>query len=286
MSTLPLPIEALNDRHRDEVIAFFATDVETNLFQITLAEDGDLKTARRGNWLGARAADGALRAVLVARFPVEGGPALSVVPAGDPAACLLLGQQVIRRGGARMLIGERTACDATWLGMGRPWFRIAYDQRLFVCRKAAAGPRVPIRPADVSDVPDLVGMHRGLLVEDLQIPEDHIDPTAQFLRLREHVEKGRYFVVDGGTVEFPLRYCIDIGEPTTRGTQVGGTFVPPPFRGKGVATAATRALLDHLLGDRGLPLVTLHANEANSPALACYERAGFSSATPFRLMAR
>ena len=43
--------------------------------------------------------------------------------------------------------------------MGRPDYRISYDQRLYVCRQPSDGPRLPVEPATTDDVLDLVPMH-------------------------------------------------------------------------------------------------------------------------------
>ena len=67
------------------------------------------------------------------------------------------------------------------------------------------------------------------------------------------------------------------------GAQLGGTYVWPEDRGRGIATRAVRGLVGTLRSE-GLPRVTLHVHEANTPAVRCYVAAGFRPHAPFRLM--
>ncbi len=174
-----------------------------------------------------------------------------------------------------------------WLGMKKPWFRISYDQRLYVCSEASEGPSLPVEPARTEDVADLVPMHARMLEEDLQVPRDQIDPLAQWAQLQRVVTGNRMWVVRAEDALWPLQFCIDIGDPSSRGTQVGGTYVPDIYRGQGVATRAMRGICRHLLeGDQKLPYVTLHVHERNHAAVRCYENAGFRKAAAFRLMVR
>lgn len=286
MPALHPPVVPLDASHHDELVAYFSRDVTAHVFELGLLSRGELASAARGTWTACRAADGALRAVLYARRPLEGGPALSAVPSGEPAAAAILGQRLRRRGGARMVVGARAACDGLWLGMDRPWFRIAYDQRLYVCTAVADGPRLPVVRARPSDVEDLVPMHTEMLREDLGVPPDTIDRFAQWAQLHRTVSAGRMLVVRGTDPDHPLRFCIDVGEPSHHGAQVGGTYVPPAHRGRGVATAAMRGVCHHLLHELDVPRVTLHVHEQNGAAVRCYTRAGFVPDAAFRLMVR
>jgi len=280
------PVVPLQERHLDELVDFLEADPVANLHLLALVDRGSLSQDARGTWTAVRHASGRLRAVLYMRRSLDGGAALSAVPVGEPAACTILGQRLRRRGGSRLLVGDRAACDATWIGMGKPWFRISYDQRLYVCTDIPEGPRLEVEPARPSDVADLVPMHARMLEEDLQVPRDQIDPLAQWAQLQRVVSVGRMFVVRSEDSLDPLKFCIDIGDPSQRGTQVGGTYVPDGYRGQGVATRAMRAICAMLLGERGVPYVTLHVHENNLPAVRCYEGSGFRPATAFRLMVR
>lgn len=287
MSAPPLPpVVPLQAHHHDELVAWFSRDPASHVFQLNQLERGSLESDRRGTWIATRAADGSLRAVLHVRWPIDGGPAQNAVPAGEPAACTILGQRLRRRGGSRMVVGERAACDALWLGMDKPWFRIAYDQRLYTCTAVTDGPMLAVERAKPGDVDALVPMHTDMLREDLGVPPDTIDRFAQWAQLHRSVSTGRILVVRSTDPHNPLRFCIDIGDPASAGAQVGGTFVPAVFRGKGVATAAMRGVCRFLFDHHDCPRVTLHVHEENRAAVKCYERAGFVKDAAFRLMVR
>ena len=280
------PVVILESQHQKEVEDFLARDPTAHVYQLAQLERDSLAQERRGTWTACRSDSGKLRAVLYCKWPIQRGPALNALPAGEPAACGLLGQRLARRGGTRLVVGARAACDALWLGMRKPWFRIAYDQRLYVCDAVPEGPTLPVEPARLMDVEDLVPMHSQMLHEDLRIPLESIDEFAQWTSLHRGVSTGRYLVVRGGTVDEPLRFCIDIGTMGSAGTQVGGTFVPKTWRGQGIASAAMRGVVRYLLEERNLPCVTLHVHEENHPAVRCYERAAFKATGAFRLMVR
>lgn len=286
MPALHPPVSALEARHHDELAAWLAQSPAAHVFQLNQLECGSLDADRRGTWLAGRTPDGRLRAVVHARWSVDGGPALNAVPSGEPAGCEMIGQRLLRLGGSRMVVGDRAACDALWRGMRKPWFRIAYDQRLYDCTAVAEGPVLPVERARPSDVETLVPMHTAMLREDLGVAEASIDRFAQWAQLHRSVTRGRMLVVRGGTPDHPLRFCIDIGEPAAAGAQVGGTFVPEPFRGKGVATAAMRGVCAHIFAEHDVPRVTLHVHEENRGAVRCYEKAGFVADAAFRLMVR
>jgi hypothetical protein len=79
-----------------------------------------------------------------------------------------------------------------------------------------------------------------------------------------------------------LVFKIDLGSTCSQGAMVGGTYVVPELRQRGLCGRAMRGVLEDLLQEH--PCVTLHLNEANAPAVGCYERAGFQRDVAMRLM--
>ena len=59
-------------------------------------------------------------------------------------------------------------------------------------------------------------------------------------------------------------------------------YTPPRLRGHGYATRGLAGMCSLLLKKH--PLITLHVNEENAPAVKLYERLGFARAAPFRLI--
>jgi uncharacterized protein len=62
--------------------------------------------------------------------------------------------------------------------------------------------------------------------------------------------------------------------PTPRGIRVGPVYTPPPFRGRGYASACVAAL-SQLLIDRGYAFCCLYADLANPTSNRIYQRIGY-----------
>jgi predicted GNAT family acetyltransferase len=68
------------------------------------------------------------------------------------------------------------------------------------------------------------------------------------------------------------------------GSGIGGIYTVPDARGKGLAQRATAELARIALADG--PVVTLHVDPANAPAIRAYQKAGFRAVGKFRLTFR
>jgi GNAT superfamily N-acetyltransferase len=232
-------------------------------------------------WVGVTDGQGCLRAAAYVRRDVAGGPATMCSPAGDPDAGAELGLRIALDGGTWILVGERELADEIWRGMGKPAFRIAFDQRHYACTAALPGPQLPLCRATTADGQELARAYLEMLAEDLGITPDRLDADAVLERTLQRISIGHSWLARNDTGE--LQFTVDLSPCGRWGAQVGGTYVPPTFRGKGFSTAAIRALCNLHLPSAG-PL-TLHVNEANQPAVACYERVGFVRGPALRLFA-
>ena len=166
-----------------------------------------------------------------------------------------------------------------WSGLGRPGYRVQQRHRVYACRAPSDGPRETLRLAEPKDTEQLAHMHHQLLIEDLQMPPERLDPQRHRELVERRIAAGSTLVVARGS---ELLFCGDVGTQRAQGAQVGGIFVPIQHRGQGIATRAMRALCQRLLAE--LPCVTLHVNETNAPAVRCYVRSGFEATTPYCLM--
>jgi ribosomal protein S18 acetylase RimI-like enzyme len=263
-----------------EARALLARDPVTNLFLLDKLDKSRFTAHPRDRWIGVRDPTGRLTALAYTARETVGRPADTTVPWGDPAHCPALGARIGQEGGSRMLVGPRAACDAVWAGLGRPTPRRHHDQRLYVADQAPAGPHLPVRRATLGDVAALTEMQAGMLGEDLGIARDDLDLDILAERVEEKVAAGSTWVV---REDDRLVFVVSVGFRTAGGAQLGGTYVWPVDRGRGIATRAVRGLVGALLAD-GLPRVTLHVHEANTPAVRCYVAAGFRPHAPFRLM--
>lgn len=181
----------------------------------------------------------------------------------------------------RLLVGPRAASDAlfaTWMPGVRP--RVFYDQHLYVYDDVPPPVEVAgFRPGR-SDEWRQVARNAALMEqEDLGFNPTDTDPELHARVVRARLADGRTWVVER---DQRLVFQINVGTATAEGCQVGGTWVPPEDRGKGLATAGMRALCRALVPRH--QFITLHVNEANTPAVRVYEKTGFERYAPFRLI--
>lgn len=179
-----------------------------------------------------------------------------------------------------MMVGPRAACDRIWSRWARdvaPFRRI--DQRLYACEERPDGGGEPVRRARSLDVPVLTDFARQMQIEDLGQDPAALDPERHAREVRERVDRGRTWVMEH---EGEVSFVVSVGTITSAGCQLGGTFVPRHLRGRGIATQGMRAVTRHLLDHHAA--VTLHVNEANAPAVRCYERVGYRRRAPYRII--
>jgi GNAT superfamily N-acetyltransferase len=248
------------------------------LHRLERAEAGDVPAELVERWVGVHDGAALVTAALVRRS-APGEPATMCCPAGAAEGGHPLGARIALEGGALIMVGPRAVTDACWWGMGRPPFRVAFDQRLWVAGAPSAGPTLPVGPAMRADLDALVEMELGMLAEDLGISPDRVDLEVLEVRVLQRIEAGK--VVVSRPPKGPPVFTIDVARCGPSGAQLGGTYVSPAWRGHGICARAVRSLLG-LLHAEGR-LTTLHVNEANEAAWRSYAKAGFVEDEPFRL---
>ncbi len=179
-----------------------------------------------------------------------------------------------------MVVGPRAECDTLWSAWSELPAQRSYDQRLYVCTEPPKGlDPTGFRQARLDEAPVVAHNSGQMEQEDLGRNPHEADPEMHTRVVRDRIEAGRTWVIEqDGSIVFQ----INVGTQTALGCQVGGTWVPPDHRGQGLATIGMRAVCRLLLRDH--PRITLHVNEANTPAVVVYERSGFVRDAPFRLM--
>lgn len=270
----------LDNGHHALVKDFLERRPRVNLFLLGVLWRYGLQHTDDSLWLGAFDGQGTLRAVVFAPGGAPGGgPAGTAVPDGEAGPCELLGVELGRRGGTHMVVGPRGPADALWTGLGDPPARVRYDQRLYVASGDLGTVGLAVERARAADIPLLADYAGEMMREDLGADPRQVDPSGHYLRVKARVGRGSSWVHRReGTVAF----VVDVGTDVPLGAQVGGTYVPPAFRGQGIAREGMRAVAARLL--HRVPLVTLHVNEANTAAVRCYEGAGFVRDAAFRLI--
>lgn len=206
---------------------------------------------------------------------------LAVPFAPDPADAERLGAHLRRQHNPSLLVGPREACDALW----RRWAPAArprrhYDQRLYVLDVAPEGADPPgFRRGVVEDARSIVPQSAAMEREDLGVDPQVESPFGHTSAVLERLQGGRTWVI---AEDRAIVFQINVGTQHSLGCQVGGTYVPPARRGEGLATRGLAATCRRLLQRH--PRVTLHVNEANTPAVRVYEKIGFVRDAAYRLV--
>ncbi len=267
----------LDDAHAAAVEELLLTDPVVNLYLLGMLDAAPLS---RATWVGVPDGDGLRAAALVV-------PDRIVVPyAPDPEDAAAMGRALGRLRPPRVAVGPREATDALWAAWagppaaGRTPLAAHYDQRLYATTTPAAEAR-PLRRATLQELDVLTAQADAMELEDLGRSPLAEDADAFRANVRRRVEEGRLYVIEeDGEIVFQIH----VGTITPWGVMVGGTYVPPTHRGRGLGVAGMRALSGRLLPRHGR--ITLHVREDNLPAVRAYERVGYAPVAPFRLLRR
>lgn len=181
----------------------------------------------------------------------------------------------------RMIVGPRATVEAFWRRI-EPWHRaprIVRDVQplLAIDREHLRdGPRtVRVRLAHPSE-------WRAVADNSAQMIEQELAYSPRTAAedfntgVRQMIGRGLWWV---GETDGELCFFCNAGPCSESTLQLQGIWTPPSLRGKGLATAALRALCDELLG--AYPTLSLYVNGFNAPALALYDRVGFYRAGEF-----
>lgn len=256
----------------DSLRRCLAADPIQNVFPLGFL---DASSLQRGLWWGfVQHAEVRAAALLV--------PSRLVVPwSPNPSHAAEIGRALRDRSPPCLTVGPRDACDALWgtFAHGQAPDRY-YHQRLYVCRTRALPVDIPgFRAARPDEWRTLARYASAMEIEDLGRDPAALDPDAHESVVRERIRNERTWLIErAGEIVF----TINVGLWTTTACQVGGTYVPPAHRGRGLAKQGMRALVSYLRTK--FPAVTLHVNEQNLPAVRTYEATGFERAAPFRLI--
>lgn len=263
----------LGVEHEAAVRELLSADPVQNLFLLAFLDSASLK---RGFWWGILENDQprSIALWIPERLVVPWAPI-----ATDAAE---MGRKFRRLGHPCTLIGPRAAGDALWdtwsnnIAVAEKF----YDQRLYIVHKRptelpVAGFRRAV-PAEWATVADYAVK---MELEDLGRSPAARSPQVHEQVVKERIRNGATWVIER---EGQIVFQINVGTDLPIGCQVGGTYVPPEYRGQGLAIAGMRSLLYQLLEHR--PWVSLHVNEANTPAVQVYERVGFERVAAYRLI--
>ena len=265
-------VERLSDSDEPMLQRLLDRDQVVNLFLLGFSR---LHPLSKSWWYGSFE-DGDLVGVTLV---IPGKLAVPFCP--DPWDAGRIGEQLYQLHHPTLVVGPRAASDALW----ERWTRNRdpnrrYDQRLYEMQRPPPGQDPPgFRNAFYEEWPLISDYSAAMELEDLGRDPSTADPRQHDQVVRDRVKDGRTWVI---AQENRIVFQVNVGSAHALGAQIGGTYVPPAYRGQGHAKRGVAALCRRLLTRH--PRVTLHVNEANLPAVRAYEGVGFESHEAFRLI--
>lgn len=252
--------------------ALLAQDPVMNLFLLAML---DAVPVDEVGWYGVQEG-GVLRAACLVREA-----ALAVPWAPGPAHATALGSALRGVPAPRLVVGPRAHVDALWAAW-RPDVDVVrqHDQHLYVCDTPRQSPPPRgFRLARPAEWPAIAALSAAMEAEDTGRHPLLEDADAFVDTIRSRIAREATWVIDRGE---GVQFVLHAGTRNTQGAQIGGTYVPPAARRQGLATAGVRATTAALLRD--VPVVTLHVDERNTPAVRTYQSANYRAYAPMRLL--
>jgi predicted GNAT family acetyltransferase len=202
---------------------------------------------------------------------------------GDRAAVRAFADRALRRARTcSSLVGPAGPVLALWqelMGDWGPSREVRGDQPLL----AMTGPPhiTPdplVRPVRLGELDRYLPAAIAMFTEEVGIDPTRGDGGAGYrARVAELVAAGRAFArFEGGEVVFKA----EIGALSRRVGQLQGVWVHPEWRGRGLGSAGTAAVVQRLVGTLGR-VASLYVNSYNHPARAAYRRLGFRQVGTF-----
>jgi GNAT superfamily N-acetyltransferase len=272
-------VQRLEDEDEDGLRALLLADPATNLFLLSYLDGFGLTEHL---WLGIRQA-GALRAAALCL-----DQRLTVPWAPSPEHARAVGRALRGLRAPTMMVGPRASVDALWGAWSNDtpvdrW----YNQRLYTFERPGGARHAPAPLPEGctfrlgrEDEEELVtALSAAMEAEDLGRHPLQQEPQQFKETVRRRLRTGATWVIER---QGEIVFQIHTGARTPWGIQVGGTYVPPQHRGEGLGAVGMRAVALELHAQ--FPRVTLHVNEANTPAVRTYEQAGFQPHSALRLL--
>jgi hypothetical protein len=201
----------------------------------------------------------------------------NVVPAGRGCAAF---EEVVRRGHARMLIGEERTVGELWEAarFGLPPAREDRSgQPVYELRSAPEPGGTGLRPATPDDFELLLPACAATHKEELGVDPLERDGDGFRWRTRAQIDERRSWLWEE---ERTILFKAEASAWTPSAVQLQQVWVDPSVRGNGYAQRGMRDLCRLLL--ETTPVVCLFVRPENAPALRVYEAIGMRRTLTYR----
>jgi predicted GNAT family acetyltransferase len=208
----------------------------------------------------------------------------NLVPIGSSPAALRWFAERARRQGRRCssIVGPADAVRPLWEQLAPFWSTPREVRPVQPLLATSSPPPVPadplVRQVRLDELNVLMPACVAMFTEEVGTSPLGPDGGASYrARVRDLVAAGRaYARIDGGQVQFKA----EIGAVSARACQIQGVWVHPAYRGRGLGTAGTAAVVRAALSSVA-PVASLYVNDYNGPARAAYRRVGMTDVGTF-----
>jgi predicted GNAT family acetyltransferase len=199
------------------------------------------------------------------------------VPGAERGAAVAFAERA-RRAGRRCstIVGPAAAVGPLW-DLLLPHWGPARDHRprqpLMAIDRNPSVPAEPrVRPVRPDQLETLLPAAIAMFTEEVGVSPLRVDGGAGYrARVSELVRAGQSLAwIEDGEVLFKA----EIGAVCRAACQVQGVWVAPAYRGRGIGTAGTAAVVEYARAALA-PVVSLYVNDFNAAARAAYRRVGF-----------
>jgi uncharacterized protein len=210
------------------------------------------------------------------------GANLVPVNAGPDDAAAFAERALARGRTVSTIVGPQEAVRVFWNGVAGSWGRpreARWDQPHLTI---ASEPRVAfdpeVRRTTSGDMADLYPACVAMYTEEVGVsPEAGGGAELYRARVSQLVNRGWSFArFANGRLVFKA----EVACATPYAAQIQGVWVPPEYRGQGLATAGMAAVVRAVRREIA-PTVSLYVNEWNDPARAAYQKVGFRETARF-----
>jgi predicted GNAT family acetyltransferase len=199
------------------------------------------------------------------------------LPGAERVAAVAFAERA-RRAGRRCstIVGPAASVEPLWELLAPSWGP-ARDHRprqplLAIDGPPSVLPEPRVRPVRPDQLETLLPAAVAMFTEEVGVSPLRVDGGAGYrARVAELVRTGQSLAwIESDQVLFKA----EIGAVSRAACQVQGVWVAPAYRGRGIGTAGTAAVVEYARAVIA-PVVSLYVNDFNAPARAAYRRVGF-----------